>query len=67
MMIVLKKGKFISGLKIFKAGDILPDTVDAQELVRKNIVEIIQDTPKKAAKTNKKAEAQTVQNVENAE
>ena len=55
-MIILRHGKFISGLRIFRAGDVLPDTPTARELVKKALAEIVADTPKKSAKTLKKPE-----------
>ena len=67
-MIILRNGKFISGLRIFRSGDILPDTPTAKELVEKGLAEIIADTPKKSAKVAKKTEpdkvAPTQENVE---
>lgn len=67
-MIVLKKGKFISGSKLYKVGELLPDTVDAKKLVKKGIAEYIADTtPKRVGKVAKKAEQENSQSIENAE
>ncbi len=58
-MIILRHGKFISGLRVFRAGDVLPDTPTARELVEKALAEIVADVPKKAVKTVKKTEPDT--------
>lgn len=52
-MIKLKKGKFISGAKIFSAGEILPDNPNVQKLVYQGFAEVIADLPKKSAKARK--------------
>ena len=62
-MIILKHGRFISGTRIFRAGEILPDTPGVQALVGKRLAEAVAEV--KAAKAAKKREAPTVQ--ENAE
>lgn len=59
-MIILRHGKFISGLRVFRAGDVLPDTPTARELVKKALAEIVADTPKKSAKSVKKSDPATV-------
>ena len=59
-MIRLRHGKFISGLRVFRAGDVLPDTTTAKELVERGLAEIIADTPKKSAKAVKKSDSATV-------
>ena len=60
-MVILRNGKFISGLRIFQAGDILPDTPSAKELVEKGLAEIVADTPKKSARVAKKPEPDKVE------
>ena len=55
-MIVLRHGRFISGFRVFKAGDILPDTHGANDLVGRGMAEVVADTPKKSAKTVKKSD-----------
>ena len=59
-MIILRHGKFISGLRVFRAGDVLPDTTTAKELVERGLAENIPDIPKKSAKTVKKSDPATV-------
>ena len=59
-MIVLKHGKFISGARIFSAGAILPDNVDAQKLITQGLAEVVADAPKKAAKSAKKLEPEPI-------
>ena len=62
-MIILRHGRFISGSRIFKAGEILPDTPRVRELVARGMAEVIADV--KATKAAKKREAETAQeNVE---
>ncbi len=46
-MIRLKHGKFIYGAKIYRCGDILPDTASAKLLVNEGRAEIIENIPKK--------------------
>ena len=59
-MIVLKHGKFISGLRLFHVGEVLPDTAVAKSLVDKGLAEIVADTPKKSAKAIKKPDTVAV-------
>ena len=42
-MIILRHGKFISGMRIFRAGEILPDTPGVQSLVAQNLAEVVAD------------------------
>lgn len=60
-MIILRHGKFISGLRVFRAGDVLPDTSTAKLMVEKGYAEIVADSPKKSAKTAKKPEPDKVE------
>lgn len=55
-MIILRYRKFISGARIFSAGDVLPDIAAAKELVEKGLAEVVADTPKKSTKNAKKTE-----------
>ena len=52
-MYVLKHGKFISGSRIYRSGDVLPDSAGAQELVKMRLAEAIETTPTKKAKATK--------------
>ena len=52
-MIVLKRGKFIYGARIFSAGAVLPDNQDSRKLIADGYAEMIDDTHKKAAKGKK--------------
>ena len=63
-MIILRHGKFISGLRVFQSGDILPDTPTAKALVEKGLAEIVADTPKKSAKVVKKSEPDKVESTQ---
>ncbi len=56
-MHVLRHGKFISGSRIYRAGDVLPDTAGAQELVKRCLAEAIEDTSGKKSKSPKKPES----------
>lgn len=56
-MIILRHGKFISGTKIFRAGEILPPTPGVQALVEQNLAEVIADV--RPPKTAKKAKSET--------
>lgn len=65
-MIILKHGRFISGTRIFKAGEILPDTPGVQELVDKGLAEVVADVSAtcdatKTPKATKKREPEPVQ------
>ena len=53
-MIILRHGRFISGSRIFRAGEILPDTPGVQELVAKRMAEVIAEV--KTPKSRKKSE-----------
>ena len=46
-MIILKNGKFISGNRIFRAGDSLPDTEITRLLVEQGRAEIIETNTRK--------------------
>lgn len=52
-MIVLKQGKIIHGMKIFKAGEILPDSVNSKYLIKKGLAEYIKEKEKDTRKKNK--------------
>ena len=59
-MIVLRHGRFISGTRIFRAGEILPDTPGVQELVGKKLAEVVADVKtQKAAKKREPEKAET--------
>ena len=51
-MIILKHGKFISGTRIFRAGEILPDGPGVQTLVSRHLAEAVADV--KTTKVAKK-------------
>ena len=53
-MIILRHGKFISGARIFRAGEILPSTAGVQSLVARKLAEVVDDI--KATKATKKRE-----------
>lgn len=57
-MIILRHGKFISGMRIFRAGEILPDTPGVQSLVAQNLAEVVADV--KTAKAPKKRDTEKV-------
>ncbi|MBR0093854.1 MAG: hypothetical protein IJP91_01100 [Synergistaceae bacterium] len=61
-MIVLRHGKFISGSRIFRAGEILPDNAGVQELVGKGMAEVVETVKKsKAAKKSEPDKAEPTQ------
>ena len=62
-MIILKHGRFISGTRIYRAGEILPDTPGVQGLVAQGLAETVEKL--KNPKSAKKREAGPSQ--ENAE
>ena len=47
-MIILRHGRYISGARVFRAGEILPDTPGVQSLVAQKLAEVVADvkTPK---------------------
>ena len=50
-MIILRHGRFISGKRIFRAGEILPDTPGVQGLVAQRLAEVVAEVkPPKPAK-----------------
>ncbi len=51
-MIILKHGRFISGTRIYRAGEILPDTPGVQGLVERKLAEVVAEvkTPKATKK-----------------
>ncbi len=59
-MIVLRYGKYISGLRIYRVGDVLPETPSAKSLVECGKAEIVVDMPKKSTKITKKPEPEKV-------
>ena len=62
-MIILRHGRFISGSRVFRVGEVLPDTAGAQSLVAMGMAEAVAEV--KAAKASKKREPEPAQ--ENAE
>ena len=57
-MIILRHGRFISGLRVFHVGEMLPETASAKNLVEKGLAEIVADSSKKSAKNAKKIESE---------
>ena len=55
-MIILRHGRYISGARIFRAGEILPDTPGVQELVGKRLAEAVAEA--KTQKASKKRESE---------
>ena len=51
-MIILRHGRYISGLRIYRVGEVLPDTPGAQELVARGLAEAVAEvkTPKATKK-----------------
>ena len=47
-MIILRHGRYISGSRIFRVGEILPDTPGVQGLVERKLAEVVAEvkTPK---------------------
>ena len=64
-MIILKHAKFISGTRIYRAGEILPDTQGVRELVAKGIAVVVnpERTPKTAKRKEQDKTPETVQEV----
>ena len=58
-MIILRHDKFISGMRIYKSGEILPDTSEAHALVARGLAEVV-NTEKSAKTAKKKAQPQPV-------
>ena len=56
-MIILRHGRYISGSRIFRVGEILPDTPGVQGLVERKLAEIIAES--KTAKAPKKRDTDT--------
>ena len=56
-MIILRHGRYISGSRIFRVGEILPDTPGVQGLVERKLAEIIAEN--KTAKAPKKRDTDT--------
>lgn len=56
-MIILKHGRYISGARIFRAGEILPDTPGVQGLVPQGLAEVVAEV--KTAKAPKKRDTDT--------
>lgn len=65
MMIILRHAKFISGARIFKAGEILPDTAGTRELIARGFAEEV-NTQKNSrpAKRKEQTQPQPVQAVQ---
>ena len=55
-MIILRHGRFISGTRIFRAGEILPDTPGVQKLVEERLAEAVAEV--KTQKATKKRESE---------
>ena len=55
-MIILRHGRYISGARIFRAGEILPDTPGVQSLVAQKLAEVVAEV--KATKASKKRESE---------
>ena len=53
-MIILRHGRYISGSRIFRVGEILPDTPGVQGLVERKLAEVVAEV--KTAKAPKKRE-----------
>ena len=62
-MIILKHDKFIYKSRIYKAGEILPDTNDAHALIARGLAEFV-NTEKSAKVSKKKEQSQPVQPVQ---
>ncbi|MBR0168000.1 MAG: hypothetical protein IJQ08_04965 [Synergistaceae bacterium] len=58
-MIVLRRARFISSGRIYRSGDVLPDSAIARSLAEKGFAEVINDT--QTAKSAKKSKAETAQ------
>ncbi len=56
-MIILRHGKFISGTRIYRAGEILPDIPAVQSLVERHLAEAVAES--KTAKAPKKRDTDT--------
>ena len=55
-MIILRHGRYISGARVFRAGEILPDTPGVQSLVAQKLAEVVADV--KTPKATKKRESE---------
>lgn len=55
-MIILRHGRYISGSRIYRVGETLPDTLGAQVLVESKLAEIVADV--KATKAAKKRDTE---------
>ena len=61
-MIILRHDKFISGMRIYKSGDVLPDTASVRSLVEKGFAEIIStEKTSKPARKKESVQAQAIQ------
>ncbi len=62
-MIVFRGLRYIAAGRVFRSGDVLPDTPYSRSLVEKGIAEIINDTPtvKPAKKSKQEAITDTAQ------
>ena len=56
-MIILRHGRYISGSRIFRVGEILPDTPGVQGLVERKLAEVVAEvkTPKAPKKRDSEA------------
>ena len=62
-MIILRHGRYISGSRIFRAGEILPDTPGVQGLVAQGLAEVVEKfkNPKAAKKREAGASQENVE------
>ena len=65
-MIILRHGRYISGARVFRAGEILPDTPGVQSLVAQKLAEVVADvkTPKAVKKREPIQASPAQENVE---
>ena len=57
MAIRLTHDKFISDGRIYRAGDVLPDTETAKKLIGIGVAELVKNTVAKSVENTKKSEA----------
>lgn len=57
MTIRLTHDKFISNGRIYRAGDVLPDTETTKKLVEIGVAELVKNTMAKSVENTKKSEA----------
>ena len=59
-MIILRHDKFISGMRLYRSGEVLPDTNEARALVARGLAEVV-NTGKPVKNSKKKEQSQPVQ------